>query len=126
MRYTTTLALVLSLGCGASAPGAPPADGGADVASDGVAAVADAGMTCPEGAAFCGRMEDSVVEPGGGGGTLGSYWLNIAARLRANDAVTMCPLPSPCMVCPNGHRIWTVATLENLTRAYIAAGNRCP
>lgn len=123
MRALTTFAFVLSIGCGAAAPGALPADASADAVAD---APADGGSMCPQGAAFCGRAEDSVVEPGGGGGTLRGYWLNIAERLRADDTVTTCPLPAPCMVCPNGRRIWTVATLESVTRAYIAAGNRCP
>lgn len=127
MRYILTLALVLSLGCGASAPG-PAGDSGADVteAGDVVATVPDGALTCPEGASLCSWSGDNVVGPGGSGGSLHGMWLDIAARLGADDAVTMCPLPPPCFVCPNRSRLWRVATLESITRDWLANGHRCP
>lgn len=122
MVSARALLCLLVLGCSAptsEVQNQPPTD----------APLIDApGGACPEAARIaCSTVTDACVDPGGGGASeLPGCRTLIAERLHADDAVTRCALPAPCWTCPRNTHVWRTVDIEALTRAYIAAGNRCP
>lgn len=131
MRYITTFALLLSIGCGASSPGPTGGDAAVDAGAD-VGGV-DGATGCGWEGAFaslrqplCSSVADQSFGTGGSAGDLHGEWLDIAMRLGADDAVTMCPLPPPCEVCGRGTRIWRNEVLVGITRTWLANGHHCP